>query len=197
MPDQYSTIPANATPALWLRYDEWRAARHVKFQQRHAHLLPGWHNRRGARRAVCILAVNVALLLTSAALSFFTQWFFVPFVLGVAGALASMYLLRVVSGSVADAPSAALDEIQLAQRHTARSMGFGILVALMFIPYFLLIGFYTVYIDDAVPAQFVYGCAVTLVTLLVSGSVFPTALAAWWTTDPDIDDDSATERTAR
>lgn len=186
--DPHSPLPDVSPPQVWRRYDCWRARRHDAFVRKHGHRLPNWHNRRGARRAVAALCISLAYIGVSAVLAFFTWWFAVPFAIGLIGCIASQYAVRIVSGSVADTPAAALDELQLAQRNAARSMSFGILVALMFIPYFILVTLSGRY-SDGVPPQFVYGTAITLITLLLIGTMIPTILTAWWTHDPDDDAD--------
>lgn len=187
MTDPHSPLPQVVTPSLWLRYDSWRARRHEAFARKHGHRLSSWHNRRGSRRAVILLCVSLVAILISAVLAYHTWAFAIPFVAGLIGAIAAQYVVRIVSGAIADTPAPALDELQLAQRNAARSMSFGILVALMFIPYFVLVVLSSVY-TDGVPAQYVYGSAITLVALLLTGTMIPTMLTAWWTADPDPED---------
>ncbi|MYR06573.1 hypothetical protein GTV32_09735 [Gordonia sp. SID5947] len=185
MRDFNSAIPEEATPALWRRYDEWRAGRHLRFNEKHAGRLTSWRNRRGARRLVLLQVATLVLALAGALMSFVTAWFLIPFLLGVFGSIAVQYALRIVTGSIADTPVPALDEIQLAQRNSARSIGFAVLYTLMFIPYIILIVLGT---QDSVSGQSVYGTAILLITLVVIAVVLPTMLTAWWMNDPDPED---------
>ncbi|AZG45350.1 hypothetical protein [Gordonia insulae] len=185
MRDPHSAIPEEATPALWRRYDNWRAERHLRFNARHAGRLRSWRTRRGARRLVLLQIVSLLVALAGAVMAFSTYWFAVPFAVGLIGSVATQYALRIVTGSVADTPVPALDEIQLAQRNSARSIGFVAVYVLMFIPYAILIVLGS---RDDVPGQLVYGTAVLLITLLVCGIVLPTMLTAWWMNDPDPED---------
>jgi hypothetical protein len=185
MSDPHSAIPEEATPALWRRYDNWRAERHLRFNEKHAGRLRSWRNRRGARRLVRIQVASLAVALIGAGMAFGTPWFVVPFVLGLVGSLAAQYALRVVTGSVADTPVPALDEIQLAQRNSARSIGFFALYSLMFIPYAILMILGS---RDSVSGDLVYGTGILQITLVVAAVVLPTMLTAWWMNDPDPED---------
>ncbi|ROZ89346.1 hypothetical protein [Gordonia sp. OPL2] len=190
MRDPHSAIPDEATPAWWRRYDNWRAERHLQFDEKHARRLRSWRNRRGARRLVRVQIVSLAVALIGAGMAFGTPWFVVPFIVGLAGSIATQYALRVVTGSVADTPVPALDEIQLAQRNSARSIGFFALYTLMFIPYVILMILGS---RDSVDGDLVYGTGVLQITLVVVAVVLPTMLTAWWMNDPDPEDLIAAE----
>ncbi|MFW0795782.1 hypothetical protein AAFP30_18365 [Gordonia sp. CPCC 205515] len=185
MRDPNSAIPTEAQPKAWRRYDEWRAERHLRFNQKHAHQMTGWRNRRGYRRLVRWQIANLLIGLVAAVIAFSTYWFWIPFLIAVLGCIACQYCLRIVTGSVADTPVPALDEIQLAQRNSARSIGFTTLYTLMFIPYIVLIILST---RDQVSGQSVYGTAILLVILVLAGTLLPTMLTAWWMSDPDPED---------
>uniref|UniRef100_UPI003D92C495 hypothetical protein n=1 Tax=Gordonia sp. B7-2 TaxID=3420932 RepID=UPI003D92C495 len=187
MNDPNVAIPAEATPAPWRRYDEWRGNRYLQFNQRHAHQLSTWRNRRGYRRLVLLLAFMLAMMIVATVMAFSSRtWFVIPFLVGLAGVMASLYLLRIVTGSVADAPVSALDEIQLAQRNSARSIGLFVMFVLMFVPYLVLIALSIG--DDPVSADLVYGTAVLLISLLLTAMCVPTMLTAWWMSEPDPED---------
>ncbi|NDZ96325.1 hypothetical protein G3I13_03865 [Streptomyces sp. SID6673] len=196
MRDPNSAIPEDATPALWRRYDEWRAGRHLRFNEKHAGALNSWRTRRGARQLVLLQVSALVVALVGAVTSFATMWFVIPFVVGVIGSLLVQYALRIVTGSIAGTPVPALDEIQLAQRNSARSVGFFVLYTLMFIPYAILIVLGT---HDSVNGQSVYGTGILLITLVAIAVALPTMLTAWWMNDPDPEDlvTSETERSHR
>ncbi|GAC48817.1 hypothetical protein [Gordonia aichiensis] len=186
MHDPNSAIPDDAKPALWLRYDEWRGERHRQFIERHAHKLVGWRRRTVYRRLVVVQAICAFLVLVGAVIAFFSrQWFIIPLGVGILGALACQRLLRIVTGSVGDAPVSALDEIQLAQRNSARSIAYFALFTLMFIPYIILVtlgGF------DEVRGQYVYGTGMLLIALVLGAVFIPSMLTAWWMADVDPED---------
>ncbi len=99
--------------------------------------------------------------------------------------ITSQRLLRIITGSVGDAPVSALDEIQLAQRNSARSIAFIVLFSLMFIPYFILIA---MSIPDHIDRQAIYGVAILLISLVLAAGVLPSMLTAWWMADSDPED---------
>jgi hypothetical protein len=186
MTDPYSAIPEEATPALWRRYEEWRGRRHQEFNDKNAHRLTSWRTRRTYRRLVLVQAFFAILLILSSILAFFdTGIFLVPFLIGLVGIMTTLYLMRIVTGSIADTPVTALDEIQVAQRNSARSIGFTVLYCLMFIPYAVLV---VLSFDEQVSGQAVYGSAILLITLVLSAISVPTMLTAWWMADPDPED---------
>lgn len=186
MNDPNSAIPEEATPALWRRYEEWRGRRHQEFNDKNAHRLTSWRTRRTYRRLVFVQAFFAILLILSSILAFFdTGIFLVPFLIGLAGIITTLYLTRIVTGSMADTPVTALDEIQVAQRNSARSIGFTVLYSLMFIPYAVLV---VLSFDDQVSGQAVYGSAILLITLVLAAICVPTMLTAWWMADPDPED---------
>ncbi|MFW0785395.1 hypothetical protein AAFP35_12815 [Gordonia sp. CPCC 206044] len=185
MSDPNSAIPPEATPSLWRRVDEYRAEQHLKFNAKNAGRLPGWRNRRGYRTLVVAQLVALTIGLIGAVMSFFTNWFFVLFFASVIATGVCMYLLRIVTGSIADTPPAALDEIQLAQRNSARSIGFFVCYTLMFIPYAILI---VLSMRDQVSGSAVYGTAIVMIVLMVFAAQVPTMLVTWWMSDPDPED---------
>ncbi|MGC4935708.1 hypothetical protein ACLQ3C_18725 [Gordonia sp. DT30] len=186
MYDPNSAIPEDAKPELWRRYDQWRGDRHRRFAQRTAHQLTRWRNRRGYRTVVVAQAVCILILLAGAVVSFVSPtWFLLPFLVGVAGSLVCQRTLRIITGSIGDAPVTALDEIQLAQRNSARSLAFIVLFTLMFVPYIALI---VLSIPDHVPGQVIYGLGMLTISLMLAAAVLPSMLTAWWMADPDPED---------
>lgn len=186
MYDPNSAIPEDAKPAIWRRYDAWRGDRHRKFAARTAGQLHGWRNQRSFRRVVIAQALGATLMLVASVAAFFTKtWFLVPFLLGMVATLLCQRILRIITGSIGDAPVTALDEIQLAQRNSARSIAFIVLFSLMFIPYFVLIG---LSIPTQVSSQAIYGVAILLISLMLVAAVLPSMLTAWWLADPDPED---------
>ncbi|WP_168698055.1 hypothetical protein [Gordonia paraffinivorans] len=186
MNDPNSAFPEEAKPQVWRRYEDWRGRRHQAFNAKHAHRLTSWRNRRSFRRLVVALLCALALVIVSSGFAFVgTPWFILPSGFGLVAALTILTILRIVTGSVADAPVTALDEIQLAQRNSARSFGFFVLSAAMFIPYAVLIALSS---QDEVPGQWVYGSAILLISLVLTAVCVPTMLIAWWMADPDPED---------
>lgn len=186
MYDPNSAIPETAKPAVWRCYDAWRGRRHRRFAARTAHQLPRWRNRKSYRRVVAAQAAAVVVMIVGSVIAFFSSdWFLIPFFIGAATTLACQRILRIITGSIGDAPITALDEIQLAQRNSARSIAFIVLFSLMFIPYFVLIGLSNL---DNVDPQAIYGVAILLISLMLAAAVLPSMLTAWWMADPDPED---------
>ncbi|WP_299575077.1 hypothetical protein [uncultured Williamsia sp.] len=187
MTDPNSAIPEHVKPAFWVRYEAWRVRYYEKTQAKNAHRLVGMRNRRGARILAAGVLFSLVLLLIASAMSFVLQpWFFLPFVLGLAGVLTFLKLLGIVTGNIAEAPVASLDELQLAKRNSARSIGYLAVFSLMFIPYLVLI--FVGSAADSVSGDTVYGFGILLITFLLIGTCTPTLLLAWWTEDPDPED---------
>lgn len=187
MTDPNSAIPDHVKPALWVRYEAWRVRYYEKSLAKNAHRLTGLRNRRGARILVGGVLVSLALLVVASVMSFVSHvWFFIPFLLGLAGVFTFLKLLGIVTGNIAEAPVASLDELQLAKRNSARSIGYLAVFSLMFIPYLVLIVVGSSV--DSVSGHTVYGFGVLLITLMLIGTCCPTLLLAWWTEDPDPED---------
>ncbi|GAA2053737.1 hypothetical protein [Williamsia deligens] len=187
MTDPNSAIPDHLKPAIWVRYEAWRVRYYEKSQAKNAHRLPRLRNRRGARLLAGGVMASLLLLLVATALSFVTRgWFFVPFVLGLIGTVTFLRMLGIVTGNLAEAPVASLDELQLAKRNSARSIGYIVVFALMFVPYLglILVGSAV----DSVSGGTVYGFGILLITFLLIGTCSPTLLLAWWADDPDPED---------
>ena len=187
MTDPNSAIPDHIKPAPWVRYEEWRVRQYEKTQAKNAHRLAGMRSRRGARILACGVLVSLVLLVIASAMSFVSHvWFFIPFILGLAGVFGFLKLLGIVTGNIAEAPVASLDELQLAKRNSARSIGYLAVFSLMFIPYLALI--FVGSSVESVSGHTVYGFGVLLITLMLVGTCSPTLLLAWWTEDPDPED---------
>ncbi|MBT0566462.1 hypothetical protein [Williamsia sp. CHRR-6] len=187
MTDPHSAIPEHVKPELWRRYEDWRVRRYERAVAKNAHRWPSLRNQRTFRRLVGLAGTWVVIMLLGATLAVFgSTWFFVPWVAGLAGVAATLHLVRTVTGSVIDAPVGALDEIQLAQRNSARSLGYWAIFSLIFFPYLMLIWMGSTM--DYVRGDTVYGVGVLLVSLVVAAAALPPLLVAWWTNDPDPED---------
>lgn len=171
--------------AAWRRYDEWRATRHERFSARTAHRLPGLRNRTAYRRLVVVEAILITAMVACAIGAFSSRIYLLPYGAAIAMLVINQTILRIVTGNTSDAPVPALDEIQLAQRNSARSLGFTALYLLMFIPYAILVALST---RDQVAGQTIYGVAILHITLVVAALILPTMLNAWWMSDPDPED---------
>ena len=174
--DSYDPLGTRG-PEVWARYDNWRARRHEKIMARNAHRFAGLRNHRGIRLVLTIQWGVLALLLAASVTAFFTPLFWIAYAPLLVITIALMLLVRAITGSVGDAPVSALDELQLAQRNSARSIGYISVFSLMFIPYFVLIA---LTFRHSVPSQWVYGVAILQITLLAIAGCIPNTLTALW-----------------
>ncbi|WP_084638137.1 hypothetical protein [Gordonia shandongensis] len=112
MRDPNYVFPEDAVPRWVQRYTERSAARHDRFVSFTDGWLPGLRNRRGRRALAVTVLIFLDVTLIAAVASFWsTPWAAIPFGVGLAVSITALMTLRVVTGSVADAPAAVLDEI--------------------------------------------------------------------------------------
>ncbi|WP_440713088.1 hypothetical protein [Gordonia sp. FQ] len=187
MPDPNLTIPAEATPDWLLRYADWRAVRYERRMEKTRKVLPSLRTRRARRILVLIL---IAGLLLGVAASIAAFWSLaaagIPFVVGVVGALIALTLVRISTGGVADAPSEALDELQLAQRNAARSFAYILLLPVIIGIYFGAIALST---RDYVAGDTVAALAWLLISATFAISCLPEILLTWWLPEPSDDEE--------
>lgn len=166
------------------RYQTYRAGRFLKHEQMYANWLPGWRTRHRRRILVIGLALTFAfmsgvsvlcafgigwapLLWLPACLIFFPLWI----------------VLQIVSGRQGDAPHATLDEYELAQRNSARSIGLTVTQNLMMVPILYLI-FGAAFTGGADTDMAYAGGLMALTTLLVGGCT-PAMILGWTRPDPE------------
>ena len=106
------------------RYQDYRTRQFAKRERTYAHSLPKWRTR--SRRRLLVKALGVTFMFmfaVSLMCAFGIEW--APLLwLPACGLFFPMWLmLQIVSGRQGDAPDAALDEYELAQRNNARSIG--------------------------------------------------------------------------
>lgn len=179
-----SSSTTQTDPTLIDRYQDYRTRRFLKFQRKYAHSLTGWRTRRRRRTLVVALAVTFAfmavvsvmcafgiqsapLLWLPACLLFFPLWI----------------VLQVVSGRQGDAPQAALDEYEVQQRNSARSIGLTVTQNLMLLPIFYLIVGSVLTAGTDVDMAYAGGLMAT--TVLVIGGCLPAMILGWIRPDPD------------
>jgi hypothetical protein len=99
--------------------------------------------------------------------------------------------LQIVSGRRGDAPEAALDEYEIQQRNSARSIGLTITQYLMLIPIFYLI--FGAAITDGTDTDMAYAGGLMATTVLVIGGCMPSMILGWTKRDPDPEDAAAAQ----
>ena len=181
------TEPSTQEHNLLGRYEDYRTRRFLKHERTWARALPGWRTRSRRRALVTGLAATFAfmfgvsivcavgitwapLLWLPACLLFFPLWI----------------TLQVVSGRQGDAPSATLDEFEMQQRNSARSIGLTVTQNLMMIPVCYLI--FGAVITDGADSDMAYAGGLMTLTVLLIGGCTPAMILGWNRPDPEPDD---------
>ncbi|GAT12142.1 hypothetical protein H7I77_15455 [Mycolicibacterium novocastrense] len=173
-----------ADPTLLDRYQESRTRRFLKRERTYANLLPGWRTQSRRRILVVGLAITFASLFVVSVLSAFgLRWAPVLWLGACIVFLPLWTMLQIVSGRQGDAPEAALDEYEVQQRNSARSVGLTITQYLMLIPIgYLLVA--SIYLQDT-DADVAYSGALMSLAVLVFGGCAPAMILGWTRPDPD------------
>lgn len=179
------TRPTSPTePSVLDRYQDFRTRRFLKHERAYANSLPGWRTRGRRRMLVVALAVTFAfmaviavmcafgigwapLLWLPACLLFFPMW----------------VVLQIVSGRRGDAPEGALDEYEIAQRNSARSIGLTVTQNLMLLPIGYLI--FGSVITDGADTDMAYAGGLMALTVLLIGGCLPAMILGWTRVDTE------------
>ncbi|WP_330230599.1 hypothetical protein OHA40_32410 [Nocardia sp. NBC_00508] len=165
------------------RYQDYRTRRFVKYERTWSKSLPGWRTRSRRRKLVVALALTFTFMFAVSVLCAF----------GVPGApllwlpaclvfFPLWTTLQIVSGRRGDAPEAALDEFEIAQRDSARSIGLTVTQNLVMIPIiYLILG--SVFTEGADENMSYAGGLMALTALLVGGCT-PAMILGWTRPDP-------------
>ncbi len=96
-------------------------------------------------------------------------------------------LLQIVSGRQGDAPQAALDEYEVQQRNSARSIGLTLTQNLMLLPIgYLIIGStITQNVTAATTVDMAYAGGLMALTVLLIGGCTPAMILGWIRPSPD------------
>nr|WP_090277434.1 hypothetical protein [Mycolicibacterium komanii]CRL71914.1 hypothetical protein CPGR_02610 [Mycolicibacterium komanii] len=171
------------------RYQDFRTRRFLKHERTYANSLPRWRTQRRRRALVVILAITLAIMVCVSVVCAFgfreaalvwlpaTLIFFPTFV-----------ALQIVSGRQGDAPLGVLDEYEIQQRNSARSIGLTVTQNLMLVPIFYLIVSSTQMRTadaDAVRDMAYAGGLMTLVVLMIGGCL-PVMILGWSRPDPEV-----------
>ncbi|WP_337110465.1 hypothetical protein [Prescottella equi] len=181
-----------ADPGLLERYQDFRTRRFLKNEDQFKHWLPGWRTRARRRILVVTLAVILGCMLAVGAVCL-TNMRVGP-LLWLPACLAFMAVwttLQIVSGRQGDAPRHALDEWEVQQRDSARSIGLTVTQALTFVPAMFLIvaGSLDLDIDRS---NLTYSAGLFVLTTLIAGACSPAMILAWTRPDPEPDDHEET-----
>jgi hypothetical protein len=166
------------------RYQNYRTRRFLKHERTYANALPGWRNQRRRRTLVVALAAVFAFMTVVGVLcAIGVKWAPLLWLPACALFFAAWIALQIVSGRRGDAPQAALDEYEIAQRNSARSIGLTVTQNLMMLPIgYLIIGSV---VTRGTDADMAYAGGLLALTVLLIGGCTPAMILGWTKTDPD------------
>jgi cation transport ATPase len=172
-------------PSLIDRYQNYRIRRFLKHERTYARALPSWRTQH--RRRILVVALSftfVFMFAVSLLCAFGIRW--APLLWLPACLLYTpLWLaLHVVSGRQGDAPEGALDEYEVQQRNTARSIGLTVTQTLMLLPALYLV-FGSVF-TWGTGTDVAYAGSLMVVTVLSIGGCMPAMILGWTRPDPDL-----------
>lgn len=175
--------PATQTePSILDRYQDYRTRRFLKTERTYANSLPGWRNRRRRRMLVVGLAVTFAFMAAVGVVcAFGVTWAPLLWLPALALYFPMWMVLQIVSGRRGDAPERALDEYEIAQRNSARSIGLTVTQNLMLLPIFYLI--FGAVITDGTDTAMAYAGGLLVTTVLLVGGCLPAMILGWTRAD--------------
>ncbi len=174
-----------ASTGLLDRYQSYRLRRWEAQGRRTADLLPSWRTRERRRFLVVVVAAALGtLFLTGLLCAFDLRWAPVVWAPAALVFVPAWGILRVGAGRLDNAPSQALDEMQIEQRDAARSIGLAITQSFTVIPVFYLILSGAFFPDTNAFHTAYAGGTMTLAALLAGGCT-PGMILAWTRPDPD------------
>lgn len=166
------------------RYQTYRAQRFLKHERTYAKSLPGWRTQRRRRALVSGLATTfVFMFAVSLLCAFGIRWAPLLWLPACLVFFPLWMTLQIVSGRQGDAPLATLDEFELAQRNSARSIGLTVTQNLMLLPIaYLIVGAVT---TDGADTDMAYAGGLMALTVLLIGGCTPAMILGWTRPDPD------------
>jgi hypothetical protein len=171
-------------PTLIDRYQNYRTRRFGKFENRHAHSLPRWRTQRRRRALVITLVAAFALMaVVSVMCAFGIRWAPLLWLPACLLFFPVWIVLQIVSGRQGDAPEAALDEYEMQQRNSARSIGLTVTQNLMLLPIFYLI--FGSVISKGADVDMAYAGGLMVTTVLLIGGCLPAMILGWVRPNPD------------
>lgn len=172
-------------PNLVERYQAYRVRRFLANSEKWRDMLPGWRTRRRRRDLVVALLITFALMLAVALTCHFYEWAPLLWLPACVLFVPVWTALAIVSGRQGDAPTEALDEWEVQQQNSARSIALSITQWLMMIPVtYLIVGSV---VTDGDHATMAYTGGLLTLTMLMIGGCLPTMIVAWSQPDPEPD----------
>jgi hypothetical protein len=171
-------------PTILDRYQAYRTRRFLKHERTYANALSGWRNQRRRRALVVVLAATFAFMFgVGVVCAFGVTWAPLLWLPACLLFFPSWMALQIVSGRQGDAPEAALDEFEIQQRNSARSIGLTVTQNLMLLPIgYLIIGSVLTRGSDVSMA---YAGGLMALTVLMVGGCMPAMILGWTRSDMD------------
>ncbi|RDI43719.1 hypothetical protein [Nocardia mexicana] len=176
------TSPANT---LLDRYQDYRVRRWLVYDERTSGMLPGWRSRARRRALVVAVAAAIAVLFVVGVLcAFDLRWAPLIWLPAAAVFLPAWTVLRIVSQRQDSAPTPTLDEFEIAQRNTARSIGLTLTQSLTLVPLLYLIAAGAVF-PEADAFRTAYAGGAMALAALLAGGCAPGMILGWTQPDPE------------
>ncbi|NUP25205.1 MAG: hypothetical protein HOQ44_00660 [Nocardia sp.] len=176
---------ATEPKTLLQRYEAYRVRRWLVREKQIAGMLPGWRTTRRRRALVITVIASLVLVFAAGVLcAFGLEWAALP---GGAAALIflpSWIMVRIVADSQDNAPADTLDELEFAQRETARSLGLTVTQVLSVFPMMYLVWSGALF-PEADAFRTAYAGGVMILATLLAGGCTPAMVLAWTRPDPD------------
>ncbi|WP_099038528.1 hypothetical protein [Mycobacterium neglectum] len=178
-----SSSTTQTDPTLIDRYQDFRTRRFLKRERTYAHALPRWRTQRRRRALVVTLAVAFAFMaVVSVMCAFGIRWAPLLWLPACVLFYPVWLVLQIVSGRQGDAPQAALDEYEVQQRNSARSIGLTVTQNLMLLPiFYLIVGSV---LTGGTDINMAYAGGLMATTVLVIGGCLPAMILGWIRPDP-------------
>jgi hypothetical protein len=166
------------------KYQDHRTRRFLKHERTWAKALPGWRTQARRRTLVIGLAVTfVFMFAVSVVCAIGVEWAPLLWLPACLIFFPLWITLQVVSGRQGDAPSATLDEFEIQQRNSARSIGLTVTQNLMMIPICYLI--FGAVLTDGTDTSMAYAGGLMALTALLTGGCTPAMILGWSRPDPE------------
>ncbi|MEV0249931.1 hypothetical protein AB0H76_25245 [Nocardia sp. NPDC050712] len=167
------------------RYQDYRLRRWLVQEERLSGMLPGWRTRGRRRALVVTVTAAIAVMFVAGLLcAFDLRWAALAMLPATVLFIPAWGMLRIVSQVQDTAPAATLDELEIAQRNTARSIGLTVTQFLALPPVFYLI-FVSSLFPHVSTFQTAYAGGVMVLATLLAGGCTPGLILAWNRVDPE------------
>lgn len=177
-------MPTPTSHTVIDRYQAYRARRFLKHERTYTNALRSWRTQQRRRMLIVGLALTFAFMFAVSVLcAFGLQWAPLLWLPACLVFFPLWFILQIVSGRQGDAPQATLDEFELQQRNSARSIGLTVTQYLMMVPIFYLI--FGAVSTEGADADMAYAGGLMATTVLLIGGATPAMILGWIRPDPE------------